>query len=162
MGQQKIYTDISTLQSKIKQWQNQGLEVVFTNGCFDIIHMGHVYYLAEAKALGDKLVVAINSDESIRRIKGNKRPITNIINRQTVLSGLESIDAIIPFDEDTPLAVITYLKPDILAKGGDYKKDEIVGAQEVLDWGGSVNILPFIPGISTSIIESKIIDSLNK
>lgn len=136
----------------IKAEQEKGRKVVFTNGCFDILHRGHVTYLNQARDLGDLLIVGINSDESVKRLKGPERPVNMLEDRAYVLSALKSVDYVIPFEEDTPLNLINLIMPDILVKGGDYTIDRIVGAQEVLAHGGSVEIIPFVPGKSTSAI----------
>jgi rfaE bifunctional protein nucleotidyltransferase chain/domain len=124
--------------------------LVFTNGCFDILHRGHVEYLAYARSLGDTLVVAVNSDESVRRLKGPDRPINSEYDRALVLAGLESVDWITIFTEDTPAELIAALLPDLLVKGGDYTPEEIVGAAEVMAAGGRVVVAPLVPGRSTS------------
>ena len=126
--------------------------IVFTNGCFDILHRGHVTYLNQAKELGDLLIIGINSDESVQRLKGPERPVNMLEDRAYVLSALKSVDYVIPFEEDTPLNLINQIMPDILVKGGDYTIDRIIGAQEVLAHGGRVEIIPFVPGKSTSAI----------
>ena len=136
----------------IKAEQEQGKKIVFTNGCFDILHRGHVTYLNQARDLGDLLIVGINSDESVKRLKGPERPVNMLEDRAYVLSALKSVDYVIPFEEDTPLDLINLIMPDILVKGGDYTIDRIVGAQEVLAHGGRVEIIPFVPGKSTSAI----------
>ena len=124
--------------------------LVFTNGCFDILHRGHVEYLYSARSLGDALVVGVNTDASVRRLKGSSRPIVPLEDRLLVLAGLACVDAVVPFGEDTPHELITVLLPDILAKGGDYSADDVVGAAEVRAAGGEVAILPFVPGRSTT------------
>lgn len=136
----------------IKDEQKKGKRIVFTNGCFDILHRGHVTYLNQARDLGDLLIVGINSDESVKRLKGPERPVNMLEDRAYVLSALKSVDYVIPFEEDTPLNLINLIMPDILVKGGDYTIDRIVGAQEVLAHGGRVEIIPFVPGKSTSAI----------
>ncbi len=143
--------------SKIKQ---EGKRIVFTNGCFDILHAGHVTYLQEAAALGDFLVVGINSDDSIKRLeKSPARPLQNEFSRTVVMAALGCVGAVVVFDEDTPLQLIQAVKPDVLVKGADYKIEDIVGAAEVLSWGGEVKTLDFLPGYSTSSIEKKILDA---
>lgn len=124
--------------------------VVFTNGCFDILHRGHVEYLAHAKSLGDRLVVGVNSDRSVRALKGPGRPINTLEDRAVVLAALTSVDAVVEFDQDTPRELIAALRPDVLVKGGDYSADQIVGAQEVTESGGRVVIAPLVPGRSTT------------
>jgi len=136
----------------IKAEQQKGKKIVFTNGCFDILHRGHVTYLNQARNLGDLLIVGINSDESVKRLKGPERPVNMLEDRAYVLSSLKSVDYVIPFEEDTPLNLINLIMPDILVKGGDYTIDRIIGAQEVLSHGGKVEIIPFVPGKSTSAI----------
>jgi D-beta-D-heptose 7-phosphate kinase/D-beta-D-heptose 1-phosphate adenosyltransferase len=136
----------------IKAEQQKGKKIVFTNGCFDILHRGHVTYLNQARDLGDLLIVGINSDESVKRLKGPERPVNMLEDRAYVLSALKSVDYVIPFEEDTPLNLINLIMPDILVKGGDYTIDRIIGAQEVLAHGGRVEIIPFVPGKSTSAI----------
>jgi D-beta-D-heptose 7-phosphate kinase/D-beta-D-heptose 1-phosphate adenosyltransferase len=136
----------------IKSEQLKGKKIVFTNGCFDILHRGHVTYLNQARDLGDLLIVGINSDESVKRLKGPERPVNMLEDRAYVLSALKSVDYVIPFEEDTPINLINLIMPDILVKGGDYTIDRIIGAQEVLANGGKVEIIPFVPGKSTSAI----------
>ena len=124
--------------------------MVFTNGCFDILHRGHVEYLYAARELGDALVVGVNTDDSVRRLKGPSRPVVPLEDRLYVLAGLGCVDAVTPFAEDTPRELIAALLPDVLVKGGDYDADEVVGAREVRDAGGKVVILPFVEGRSTT------------
>ena len=126
--------------------------LVFTNGCFDILHRGHVEYLYSARALGDALVVGVNTDASVRRLKGAGRPIVTEQDRMFVLAGLGCVDAVTAFDEDTPRELIARLLPDVLTKGGDYRPDQVVGGEEVRNAGGEVMILPFLPGRSTTRI----------
>lgn len=133
-------------------------KIVFTNGCFDILHAGHVHYLNEAKKLGDILVVGLNSDESVKRLKGDKRPILSEKERATVLLGLSAVDFVVIFSEDTPLELIKILKPDVLVKGGDWQKQDIVGWDFVEKNGGEVFSLSFIEGKSTTNIVEKIIN----
>ncbi|MBL0210225.1 MAG: D-glycero-beta-D-manno-heptose 1-phosphate adenylyltransferase [Holophagaceae bacterium] len=128
----------------------------FTNGCFDLLHPGHVRYLEDARALGDFLVVGLNSDASVARLKGAGRPLQDEAARASILLGLRSVDAVVQFDEDTPLELIQALRPDILVKGGDYTPDTVVGRDAVEAHGGRVVIIPLIPGHSTSRIEERI------
>ena len=128
----------------------------FTNGCFDLIHPGHVQYLADARALGDYLVVGLNSDASTARLKGRGRPLQDEAARAAVLLGLRSVDAVVRFDEDTPLELIRTLRPDVLVKGGDYTPETVVGRELVEGWGGRLALIPFLPGHSTSRIEQRI------
>lgn len=151
----KIYP-LDALVSARSKWRKEGKKVVFTNGCFDLIHPGHVLYMESAKSLGQKLVVAINSDDSVRRLKGPQRPIQNHTARMTVMAALESVDAVVCFEDDTPLALIEALLPDILVKGGDWSIDQIVGADVVLENGGEVKSLQFEDGFSTTSIVEKI------
>lgn len=126
--------------------------LVFTNGCFDILHRGHVEYLAAAREMGDALVVGLNADASVCRLKGPERPVNPELDRATVLAALEAVDAVTIFHEDTPLDLISALRPDVLVKGGDYRADEVVGADEVTGAGGRVAIVPLVPGRSTTEI----------
>ncbi|MEE9572668.1 MAG: D-glycero-beta-D-manno-heptose 1-phosphate adenylyltransferase, partial [Candidatus Neomarinimicrobiota bacterium] len=142
----------------IGKWRDDQKIIVFTNGCFDIIHRGHVEYLREAKLLGDMLIVGLNSDVSVRRIKGKPRPYQDEQDRAAILSALKMVDMVVLFDEDIPLELIYELKPDILIKGGDYDRDSIIGAKEVESWGGSVKIIPFLKGYGTSKLIEKILD----
>ncbi|MGO3345100.1 MAG: bifunctional D-glycero-beta-D-manno-heptose-7-phosphate kinase/D-glycero-beta-D-manno-heptose 1-phosphate adenylyltransferase HldE [Marinomonas sp.] len=144
----------AALLEQIKLAQISGEKVVFTNGCFDILHPGHVAYMKQAKALGDRLIVAVNTDASVKRLKGEKRPINNLEHRMAVLEGIGAIDWVTWFDEDTPKEIIEVLSPDVLVKGGDYTIESIVGADHVLSHGGEVKVLTFVDGYSTtSIIE---------
>jgi D-beta-D-heptose 7-phosphate kinase/D-beta-D-heptose 1-phosphate adenosyltransferase len=149
-------------QKQMRAWQNKGEKVVFTNGCFDLLHKGHVLYLEAAKALGEKMVVAVNGDASVSRLKGPRRPIQNLEGRMTVLAALASVDLVVSFDEDTPLGLIEFLKPNILAKGGDWKIEDIVGGKEVIEWGGEVHSITFHDGFSTTRIVEKIKDNENR
>ena len=131
--------------------------MVFTNGCFDILHRGHVTYLAQARALGASLVVALNSDESVRRLgKGQDRPINSLEDRMAVMAALECIDLVTAFEEDTPLNLILLCRPQILVKGGDWAVESIVGAREVLSWGGRVHSIPFLHDRSTTRLVERI------
>jgi rfaE bifunctional protein nucleotidyltransferase chain/domain len=153
--QNKIYK-LSELKLIVNQWKMLSKKVVFTNGCFDIIHRGHNTYLLEAAELGNKLIVAVNSDESVRKLKGSNRPIVDEYSRAFNLASHTYIDAVIIFDEDTPLNLINELQPDVLIKGGDYTLETIVGAKEVLSYGGQVEIIPFLDGYSTTNVIEKI------
>jgi D-beta-D-heptose 7-phosphate kinase/D-beta-D-heptose 1-phosphate adenosyltransferase len=152
-----IAQDWNEAKSQVDTWKKEGLKVVFTNGCFDILHRGHVEYLADAKACGDKLILALNSDRSVRELKGDSRPIQNQEDRAAILDALNSIDLVVVFDEDTPADIVKMLVPDVLAKGGDYTPDTIVGADTVIENGGEVKVIPFRPGQNTSSIVEKII-----
>tara|TARA_B100001250_G_scaffold409789_2_gene434851 strand:+ start:1076 stop:1543 length:468 start_codon:yes stop_codon:yes gene_type:complete len=142
---------------KVDKWKSTGLKVVFTNGCFDILHRGHVEYLKDAKACGDKLITALNSDSSVFGLKGDLRPIQNQDDRAVILDALASVDLVVVFDEETPAEIIKKLIPDVLVKGGDYTPDTIVGSDTVNANGGEVKIIPFRSGQSTSLIIEKII-----
>ena len=135
----------------VQELQSEGKLAVFTNGCFDLLHVGHVHYLEEARSLGDGLIVGVNTDASVTRLmKGPGRPLNPEADRARVLAPLSCVDRVVLFAEDTPLALITRLAPDILVKGGDYRLDEIVGQEVVLARGGRVVALPFLPGYSTT------------
>jgi rfaE bifunctional protein, domain II len=136
--------------------REDGRKIVMTNGCFDILHAGHIKYLEEAKALGDTLIIAINDDESVVRLKGKHRPINPLSDRMKVLDGLASSDFIVPFEEDTPIELINLIKPDILVKGGDYSINDVVGADEVREYGGDVKILSYLDDYSSSKIIEKL------
>jgi D-glycero-beta-D-manno-heptose 1-phosphate adenylyltransferase len=153
--QQKI-SDQLTLQSVLNEWRSNNKKVVFTNGCFDLIHRGHIDYLAKARDLGDVLIIGLNSDASVQRIKGNNRPIVDEHSRALVLASFEFVTAVVLFDEDTPYNIIKLIQPDVLVKGADYKVEEIVGHDIVISKGGKVITLEYLPGFSTSAIENKI------
>ena len=142
---------------QVDDWKLSGQKIVFTNGCFDILHRGHVEYLTEAKACGDKLVTALNSDSSVRSLKGEARPIQSQEDRAVILDALESVDLVVIFDQETPEKIIKTLLPDVLVKGGDYTPDTIIGADIVTENGGEVKVIPFRSGQSTSGIVEKII-----
>ena len=144
------------LKTEIDILRRQGKKIAFTNGCFDILHVGHVRYLQEAKKEGDVLVLALNSDRSVRSIKGDKRPIVPEGERADVLAALACIDYVTIFDEETPLALIETLRPDVLIKGGDWAEENIVGRDSVRSWGGCVIVIPEIEGASTTNIIEKI------
>jgi D-beta-D-heptose 7-phosphate kinase/D-beta-D-heptose 1-phosphate adenosyltransferase len=141
---------LDRLQKQVAKWRSEGFAVVFTNGCFDLLHVGHVTLLDDARREGDRLIVGINSDASVSRLKGPSRPIVPEHARARVLAALAAVDAVVVFDEPTPLELMTALRPDVIVKGGDYLGDEIVGAPEVRSWGGRVKIVPFVEGFSTS------------
>ena len=130
-------------------------QIVFTNGCFDILHAGHVTYLEKAKRLGDILIIGLNSDKSVKRLKGESRPVNSEHDRAIVLGALKAVDFVVYFEEDTPLELIKIIKPDFLVKGGDYKIENIVGADIVQDKGGEVVVIPFVEGKSTTNIINK-------
>lgn len=152
---QKILTTQDLL-ARADNWRNQGKVVVFTNGCFDILHLGHIEYLRQAASLGDFLVVGLNSQASVSRLKGPSRPIQDEKSRAAVLASLTSVDAVCIFEEDTPERLIHALSPDILVKGGDWKPEDILGSDWVLSRGGKVRSISFVEGYSTTRIEQKI------
>ena len=139
-----------------------GRKLVFTNGCFDILHPGHVRYLRKARTLGDYLVIAVNVDETVARLKGNERPLTPLLERMEILTALGSVDYVVGFEEETPAAVIEAILPDILVKGGDWAKDRIVGRDTVEQAGGRVYSLPFTPDHSSSGIIERIVTRLSQ
>ncbi len=146
------------LSKKIEEAQSKGKKVVFTNGCFDVLHKGHAHLLREAETFGDLVVVGLNSDDSVRRLKGKDRPVNTLQDRAEMLSHLSSVDWVVSFEQDTPFELIEKLKPDVLVKGGDYTIDDIVGAESVVGRGGEVRVVPFVEGYSTSNIISMIVD----
>jgi D-glycero-beta-D-manno-heptose 1-phosphate adenylyltransferase len=154
----KIHTWDSA-QAAVQSWQQQGETVVFTNGCFDLLHYGHLHYLAQARDLGQRLVLGLNSAASVARLKGPHRPINDELTRTWQLASLSFIDAVVAFEEDTPWELLQVLQPDILVKGGDYEIATIIGADIVLARGGQVLTLPFVAGYSTTSIEQKIKNS---
>jgi D-glycero-beta-D-manno-heptose 1-phosphate adenylyltransferase len=141
---------------KVAEWKSKGQQVVFTNGCFDIMHLGHVDYLEKARNLGDRLIVGLNTDASVSRFKGPDRPIQDQDSRARVMSSLQFVDLVVMFDEDTPKELISSLVPDVLVKGSDYLAENIVGADVVKQAGGKVTTLEFVPGYSTSKVIEKI------
>jgi rfaE bifunctional protein nucleotidyltransferase chain/domain len=150
-----MLTDLNLLADIIKQFKENNKKIVFTNGCFDIIHPGHISYLYESKKLGDILIIGLNSDDSVKRLKGDSRPINNQNDRAIVLSALKPVDYVVLFDEDTPYNLINAIKPDVLTKGGDYIAENIVGYDIVTHNGGEVIILNFVDGKSTTSIINK-------
>lgn len=152
LAAQKII-DVST---KLQEWKSQGLKIVFTNGCFDILHIGHLSYLLKAASLGDQLIIGLNADESVRKLKGENRPVNDVRSRALMLAALYFVDAVIVFEEETPLELIKQILPDVLVKGGDYTLATIVGAAEVQANGGKVEIVKFLDGYSSTSIINKI------
>jgi D-beta-D-heptose 7-phosphate kinase / D-beta-D-heptose 1-phosphate adenosyltransferase len=146
----------------VEELKKKGKRVVFTNGCFDLLHAGHVRYLEQARSLGDALIVAVNSDTSVRALKGPRRPILPIDERTEILSGLGCIDYITVFDDPTPLALISLLRPDVLVKGGDWKVDQIVGKEILESTDGQVAVLPFLEGCSTTRIIETVLERYEK
>jgi rfaE bifunctional protein nucleotidyltransferase chain/domain len=153
---EKIYHEDSFPQNLLEEWKTRGYRLVFTNGCFDLLHRGHMHYLQEAAELGDKLIVGLNSDSSVRRLKGQGRPVMDQLNRSEILASLMMVDLVIVFDADTPLSLIRKVEPDVLVKGGDWPVEEIVGAGFVMEKGGTVRTLSFIGGESTSAVIERI------
>jgi len=149
---------LDELKLMVAESRARGERVIMTNGCFDVLHAGHVAYLEEAKNLGDRLIVAVNDDESVRRLKGESRPINELEDRLLVLAGLAAVDWVVPFSNDTPAELIAEVLPDVLVKGGDYKPDDIAGAKDVLNNGGEVRVLAFRDGHSSSRIIDKLSD----
>ncbi len=159
-------TELQSIQNKIKsrseakqvvaEWAEQGEKIAFTNGCFDIVHRGHVDYLSRAKDLGTKLVLGLNTDASVQRLKGPDRPVVDEYSRAILLAALQFIDLVVLFDEDTPYELIKDLQPDILVKGSDYKAEDIVGYDVVTAKGGKVETIDFVEGFSTTSIVEKI------
>ncbi len=151
----KIIT-LKQLQPFLATARLTGKTIAFTNGCYDILHEGHIFSLSQAASQADILIVGVNSDASVRKLKGEGRPVNNQHSRSLILASLIITDAVVIFDEDTPLSLITSIKPDVLVKGGDYTIEQIVGAKEVIDNGGRVVINPIIPNFSTTAIIDKI------
>lgn len=145
----------------VEAWKQKGIKTVFTNGCFDLLHLGHLDYLSKSKDLGDKLILGLNSSASVSRLKGPTRPINSTESRAMMLAAIEFIDLVVVFEEDTPLNVIASLTPNILVKGGDYTIATIIGASEVEAKGGLVKVIPFLDGYSSTTIVTKI-QSLSK
>ncbi|ARS37107.1 D-glycero-beta-D-manno-heptose 1-phosphate adenylyltransferase [Pontibacter actiniarum] len=156
----KIYS-LPQLLEQVQKWRAQGQQIVFTNGCFDLLHLGHVDYLEKARQLGDKLVLGLNTDASISRIKGPSRPLQDEMSRARVMASLLFIDAVVLFDEDTPLNLIQAVQPDILVKGDDYAVEQIVGHEVVQARGGAVKTVPLVKGYSTTSIVNKIENNRN-
>jgi len=140
------------LRARVAGWRSRGLRVVFTNGCFDLLHVGHISLLEQARRMGDRLIVAVNSDRSVRALKGRRRPMVREQERAQVLAALSAVDAVVIFDDATPLQLIEALRPDVLVKGGDYAEHEVVGAAEVKGWGGRLELVPLVAGHGTSAL----------
>ena len=153
--ERRIYTP-ETLSRQLAIWRFQEKKIVWTNGVFDLLHLGHIDYLSKAKDQGNILVVGVNTDASVRRIKKSGRPIQDEKSRSIIIAALHFVDAVILFDEDTPYELIKMVQPDVLVKGSDYKAEEIVGSDIVLAKGGTVETIDFLPGYSTTVIEEKI------
>lgn len=155
----KIFSDLKELRKAVDGWHEKGEKVVFTNGCFDLLHRGHVDYLAKAADAGEKLIIGVNTDASVNKLKGPQRPIQDEQSRLQILASLQCVDAVILFDEQTPYDLIQALQPDVLVKGSDYQPENIVGYDIVKAKGGEVKTIDFIDGFSTSAIEKKIKNS---
>jgi rfaE bifunctional protein nucleotidyltransferase chain/domain len=153
---EKKIQDLRKIKKQTSYFKARRKKIVFTNGCFDLLHYGHVKYLQDAKKKGDVLVVGINSDSSAKRIKGKKRPVVNEKDRLRLVAALESVDYVVLFKEDTPLKIIKFIKPDVLVKGADWNKNNIVGKDFVISYGGSVSAIRFVKGYSTSNLIKKI------
>ncbi|HTD99519.1 MAG TPA: D-glycero-beta-D-manno-heptose 1-phosphate adenylyltransferase [Mucilaginibacter sp.] len=149
-------SDLAELKGLVSIWKKEGKKVVFSNGVFDLLHIGHITYMAKAAELGDKLIIGLNSDSSVKRIKGEDRPVNDQNSRAALLAALFFVDAIVVFGEDTPINVITTLMPDILVKGADYSVENIVGAKEVIANGGEVKTIDLVEGYSSTSIIQKI------
>ena len=144
--------DFSEIRNLVSSWKSEGKSIVFTNGCFDVLHYGHASYLSEAKDLGDKMIIGLNSDASVRRLKGETRPVNGQLERATLLAALSFVDAVVIFEEDTPERLIKAIHPDVLVKGGDYTIETIVGADFVQSYGGIVKTIPLVENFSTTKI----------
>ena len=151
----KIFS-IAELKKEVQKWKKNNDKIVFTNGCFDILHLGHIELLAKAADLGNKLIIAVNSDASIKVLKGEKRPILDEKSRSIIIASLEKVNAVIIFKESTPLDVIKKINPDIIVKGGDYVKEDVIGKNYIEKYGGEVIIFPLSEGFSTTSILEKI------
>lgn len=152
---EKIYS-VDQLLSTLNVWRLLEKKIVFTNGCFDLLHLGHIDYLSKAADMGDKLIIGLNSDASTSALKGEGRPITDQVSRSVILASLSFVDAVVIFDDPDPLNLIKLIRPDILVKGADYSIEEIVGADFVSEFGGSVKTIQYLSGYSTTLIEQKI------
>ena len=156
---QQIASKIQSIEKSnktIEKWRKGKETIVFTNGCFDLLHLGHIDYLTKAKDLGSKLIIGVNSSQSVTRLKGPTRPINSTETRAFMLAAFKFVDLVIVFEDDTPIDLISNIMPDILVKGGDYTLETVVGANEVMKYGGIVKIIPFLEGFSTTSIVTKI------
>jgi len=152
----KVFSDCESFGPQLKSWKRNGKTIVFTNGCFDLLHRGHVEYLAKAADKGDKLVIGLNSDLSVARLKGKNRPVADELSRALMLATFQFVAAVILFGEETPLKIIEKIHPDFLIKGNDYTPDEIAGSGFVMAYGGKVETIELVPGFSTSLLIEKI------
>ena len=153
--EKKILENKSILKEQVDAWRSEKRKIVFTNGCFDVLHLGHIKLLRESKKLGNKLIVGLNTDKSITKIKGKNRPINNNHNRSRMLAALSFVDLIVFFSEPTPIKLIKKIRPNILTKGADYNNDIIIGADNVLSYGGEVKLIPLVPNLSTTTLIKK-------
>ncbi len=151
-----IFQNVAQALDTIRDWKKDQEKIVFTNGCFDLLHLGHIDYLTKAKSLGDKLIVGLNSDTSVKKLKGHLRPINDEQTRSTFLSSLRMVNMVILFEQENPLQLIQSILPDTLVKGGDYTMETIIGAREVNAYGGKVQIIPFLKGHSSTALINKI------
>lgn len=149
-------TELSALKVQVNNWKSEDKKIVFTNGVFDLLHIGHITYLSKAAELGDKLIIGLNSDASVKRIKGKSRPVNDQNSRAALLASFFFVDAVVIFEQDTPLDLITTLMPDVLIKGADYSIENIVGANEIIANGGQVKTITFVEGYSSTSIIKKI------
>lgn len=148
--EKKIIKSSLDLQKIIKTWKKGNQKIVFTNGCFDILHLGHIKILSESKRLGDKLVVGLNNDESVKNLKGKNRPVNNNYQRSMMLAALSFVDLIVFFEEETPYNLIKLVMPNVITKGGDYEEKDVIGGDLILSMGGKINIIPLLPNLSSS------------
>ena len=142
--------DWQALDARLRPERQGGRRIVFTNGCFDVIHPGHVRLLTQARSFGDLLVLGLNSDDSVRRLKGPARPVLRLAERVEILAAFRAVDVLAAFDEDTPVQLIRHVRPDVLVKGGDWQPAQVVGREDVEGWGGRVEIVPLVEGLSTT------------
>ncbi len=148
--EKKIIKSSLDLQKIIKTWKKGNQKIVFTNGCFDILHLGHIKILSESKRLGDKLVVGLNNDESVKILKGKNRPVNNNYQRSMMLAALSFVDLIVFFEEETPYNLIKLVMPNVITKGGDYEEKDVIGGDLIVSMGGEINIIPLLPNLSSS------------
>jgi D-beta-D-heptose 7-phosphate kinase / D-beta-D-heptose 1-phosphate adenosyltransferase len=153
--EEKIVFDWAVLDERLAEWRRSGLRIGFTNGCFDLLHPGHVKLLAQTRAACDRLIVGLNSDDSVKRLKGDGRPMQEVHARAEVLAALEAVDLVVVFEQDTPLELLRRVRPKVLAKGGDYSREEVVGHELVESDGGEVILIDLVPGFSTTEIVRK-------
>ena len=153
--EKKIIKSSLDLQKIIKTWKKGNQKIIFTNGCFDILHLGHIKILSESKRLGDKLVVGLNNDESVKNLKGKNRPVNNNYQRSMMLAALSFVDLIVFFEEETPYNLIKLVMPNVITKGGDYEEKDVIGGDLILSMGGKINIIPLLPNLSSSKLIKK-------